>query len=659
MSSAKLPDAVVEKLKSLPTKPGCYIYRNEKNEVLYVGKAINLRSRVRSYFQESTRHGLRIARLVSKIRDLETIVVDSEVEALVLECNLIKRHRPPYNVRLRDDKSYPYITITKEKFPRVMFTRKPRRDGSKYYGPYTSAFSVRDTLQLLHKVFPLIPCGKSWSGMAEQKPCLYYHLGRCLGPCAGLSDPVEYKEVIGKVDRFLQGKEETLVDDLKVEMSLASEELDFEKAAKIRDQIVAIDNLLQRQKVLNVDAVDQDVIAVVKDDRGAAIQMLYIRGGKLIGQRQFILDGASEAAPQEAVQEFVKQYYAEAPDVPREVLLPVEIEERLIVQTWLRQRKGSAVTIEVPQGGEKLRLVDMAANNAEQALAGFSMELAQREAWVEEAMSQLQEELALPTLPMRVEGYDISNMQGTAPVGSMVVTESGEAAKSEYRRFKVRWHPESPNDFAMMHEVITRRLRAYLDGDPKFSKLPDLIMIDGGKGQLAAALKARDDLRLSIPMVGLAKRHEILYVPESPSSISREEGSGLMEASSELEERVKSVKGSGSARSQPYSFTGVSEAYTYRDIELPLNSPGLMLLRKLRDEAHRFALTFHRKIRDKRMTGSALEEIPGIGPRRKRLLLRTFGSVEGIRRATVEDLASVPTMTQKLAEQVREYLQEA
>lgn len=646
MSKAKLPETVAEKLKKLPSTPGCYIYRNEKKDVLYVGKAINLKNRVRSYFQESTRHGLRIARLVSKVRDIEWIVVDSEVEALVLECNLIKEHRPPFNVRLRDDKSYPYITITKENFPRVLFTRRPRKDGGKYYGPYTSAFSVRDTLQLLHKVFPLIPCGKSWSGQKVQSPCLYYHLGRCLGPCAGLSNKEDYKAVIARVDRFLQGKEESIVGDLKTEMGSAAENLDFERAAKIRDQISAIETLMQRQKVLNDDGVDQDVIAVVKDDRGAAIQMLYVRGGKLIGQRQFILDGAGEVPTGEAVQEFVKQYYTDAPEVPREILLPVEIEERNIVQTWLRQRKGSAVTVEVPQGGEKLRLIDMAASNAEQALSTLAIEMAQKEAWAEEAMAQLQEAVGLPTLPMRIEGYDISNIQGTAPVGSMVVTENGESAKGEYRRFKVRWHPESPNDFAMMHEVLTRRLRAYVDGDEKFAKLPDLIMIDGGKGQLAAALKARDELGLTVPMVGLAKRHEILYVPEASLLPKAEEPTS--------EQPINQ----GTARSQPYAFTGVSEDYFYRDIELPLNSPGLLILRKLRDEAHRFALTFHRKIRDKRMTGSAVEEIPGIGPRRRRLLLRTFGSVEGIRRATVDELAAVPTMTRKLAEQVNEYLRE-
>jgi len=628
---------VKERLKALPQSPGCYIYRDERGDVLYVGKALVLKNRVRSYFQKSTKHGTRIARMVRKVADVEWIVVDSELEALVLECNLIKRYRPPYNVRMRDDKSYPYITVTNEKFPRVLFTRNVRRDGSKYYGPYTNAFSVRETLQLLHKVFPLIPCGKSWSGRDEQKPCLYYHLGQCLAPCAGLAKPKEYAEVVHRVNAFLSGKAEEVREGVRLEMERAAGALEFEKAAKFRDQLGAIDDVLQRQKVLSTDHEDRDVIAVVKDDRGAAIQMLYVRNGKLIGQRQFMLDGAADAAPGLAVQEFVKQYYAEAPDVPREVLLPVEIEERTIVQSWLRQRRGAAVTMEVPQGGEKLRLVEMAANNAEQALATFSQELAAKEEWSEQAMQQLQEALGLPQPPLRVEGYDISNIQGTAPVGSMVVVENGEAAKAEYRRFKIRFHPEDPNDFAMMHEVITRRLRAYLDGDEKFSKLPDLFMIDGGKGQLAAALKARDDLGLTVPMVGLAKRMELIIVPVEPL--------------------VRPEAPPTPVRSREYRYDqGAPSGYGFRDIELPLNSPGLMLLRKLRDEAHRFALTYHRKLRDKRFQGSALEEIPGVGPKRKRLLLRTFGSLEGIRRATVAELAAVPTMTQLLAQQVSDYL---
>ena len=613
---------IKEKLSQLPASPGCYIYRSERGDVLYVGKAISLKNRVRSYFQKSAKHGPRIARLVARVCDIEWIVVDSEVEALVLECNLIKEHRPPYNVRLRDDKSYPYITITKENFPRVLFTRNPKRGKGKTFGPYTSAYSVRETLGLLHKVFPLIPCGKSWSGKAEQRPCLYYHLGQCLAPCAGLADKQEYAQVLGEVERFLQGKEAGVLSDLRRQMDEMAESLEFEKAAAIRDKIQALEHTLERQKVLMDDGQDRDVIAVVKDERGAAIQMLYVRGGRLIGQRSFVLDGSSEAAPTEAVQEFVKQYYADVPEIPREILLPVEIEERNIVQQWLRGRKGSAVSVEVPQGGERMRLVDLAAQNAEQALKTLQLEAEQKEQWAEQAISELSEAISLPTPALRIEGYDISNIQGTAPVGSMVVVENGEAAKDEYRRFRIKWHPESPNDFAMMNEVLTRRLRNLIEGDEKFSKLPDLIMIDGGKGQLGAALKARDSLGLTIPMVGLAKKMEIIYVPHPvPSVIADDE-----------------------------------VAYRFEEVVLPLNSTGLMLLRKLRDEAHRFAITFHRKVRDKRAHGSVLDEIPGVGPRRRRLLLRTFGSIEGIRRASLEEVAAVPTLTVKLAQTIKEFL---
>lgn len=648
MLRSAITEKVKDQLKALPAKPGCYIYKDEAGEVLYVGKALVLKNRVRSYFQESTRHGARIERMVRKVRDIEWMVVDSEVEALVLECNLIKRHRPPFNVRLRDDKSYPYIVITNERFPRVLFTRKVRKDGSKYFGPYTSAGSVRDTLQLLHKIFPLIPCGKSWSGKEEQRPCLYFHLGQCLGPCAGLAERNEYATIIKRIESFLSGKADDVMDGIRADMKKAAECLDFEQAAKLRNQMQAIEHLQQRQKVLSHDRTDQDVIAVVKDERGASIQMLYVRNGKLIGQRNFVLDGSSDAAPSEAVGEFVKQYYSDSPEVPREVLLPVEIEEREIVQQWLRNKKGSAVTVGVPQGGEKLKLVEMAAANAEQAMATFSEEIQQKEEYAERAMSELQDGIGLEMPPLRIEGYDISNIQGTSPVGSMVVVEYGEPAKAEYRRFKIRYHPESPNDFAMMHELITRRLRNYIEGDEKFQKLPDLIMIDGGKGQLAAALKARDELGLSIPMVGLAKKMELIFVPK------RLPGSESLEDTPAMGAQTK-YKGSDS----DYTFSRPApHDYEYEAVELPLNSPGLMLLRKLRDEAHRFAITFHRKLRDKRFSGSVLEEIPGVGPRRRRLLLRSFGSLEGIRRASSEELAAVPTMTKRLADQVREYLRE-
>ncbi len=665
MKKRRIEEIVAEKLTKLPGKPGCYIYHDENGDVLYVGKAKSLKNRVRSYFQASTKHSLRIARMVNKIRDIEWMVVDSELEALVLECNLIKTHRPPYNVRMRDDKSYPFIVVTNEKFPRVLFTRKLRKDGGHYYGPYTNAMSVRETIQTLHHAFPLIPCGKSWTGNRMQRPCLYYHLKQCLAPCAGLADQTEYAMIVSRVEKFLSGKPEDLVNAMREEMSRAAEELDFERAAALRDQINALVDTQDKQKVLSADGEDQDIIAVVKDDRGAAIQMLYVRNGKLIGQRQFLLDGASDSAPSEAIQEFVKQYYADSPEVPREILLPVEIEERKIVQQWLRQKKGSSVTVGVPQAGEKMRLVDLAAANAEQALATFALEIERKEEFASLAMTELQEALDLVNMPYRIEGYDISNIQGTAPVGSMVVVENSEAAKSEYRRFKIRYHPESPDDFAMMNEVLTRRLKALVEDDEKFNKAPDLIMIDGGKGQLGAALAARDAMGLSIPMVGLAKKAEIIYVPElretEPNGYEADDGWVEEIEPDEVSDRTDMSDASDvpdKANTSSPSIRGAAKGPTYffRPIELPLNSPGLVLLRRLRDEAHRFAITFHRKLRDKRMVGSTLEEIPGIGPRRKRLLLRTFGSTEGIRRASVEELSSVPTMTRRLAEQVKEYL---
>jgi len=564
--------------------------------------------------------------MVAKIDDLETISVDSELEALVLECNLIKEHRPPYNVRLRDDKSYPYIVITKENFPRVMFTRKLRKDGSKYFGPYSSAYAARETLGILHKVFKLIPCGKSWSGEAVQRPCLYFHMGRCLAPCAGLASRAAFRRELDGVKLLLDGRRDDVIKDLERQMEESSDNLDFESAARLRDSVAAVRAIQERQKVI-ADVEDRDVIAVVRDDRGAAVQMFYVRGGKLIGQRNFFLDGAAESNPGEAVEEFVKRYYTDAPEIPREVLLPVEIEERNIVQQWLRQKRGAAVSVEVPRGGEKLKLVEMAAMNAEHALEQMQQEQSAREAWGAAAAADLQEALALENLPMRIECFDISNIQGTAPVSSMVVFEDGQAAKSEYRRFKIKFNPESPDDFAMMKETILRRLAAFRDGNPKFAKLPDLMVIDGGRGQLGAALKAMQEVGLAVPAIGLAKKRELIFQPEEGEPTDRK-------------------LDSDEALTSPIP------------LELPMNSAGLTLLRRLRDEAHRFALTYHRKVRDKRMFGSPLDEIPGVGPRRKRLLLRSFGSVENIRRATIEDLASVPTMTLAVARRVKEALED-
>ncbi len=603
-------EAVAQRLKALPAQPGCYLFKDEKGRVLYVGKALSLRSRVRSYFRKSSNLGSRIARMVALIRDIEWLVVDSELEALVLECNLIKQHRPPFNVRLRDDKSYPYIVVTKEPFPRVMFTRRLRKDGSRYFGPFTSAQAVRETLTLLHKVFRLIPCGKSWSGDAVQRPCLYYHMGQCLAPCAGLADRQEYEQELRSVRQFLEGKQDSLLKDLRERIERAVERLDFEAAARYRDAVASIEQVLERQKVVGQAGRDQDAVALVRDDRGTAVQLFYVRGGKLIGQRIFHLDGSGESSPAEAVQEFVKQYYADAPEVPQEVLLPVEIEERAIIESWLRSKRGRSVRVEIPKRGDKLKLLELAATNAELALEQMRQEEESQAAWAEAAMQQLQEALSLPSPPWRIEGFDISNIQGTAPVASMVVFEDAQPAKPEYRRFRIRYNPESPDDFAMMREAVLRRFKAWKDGKEGFQKLPDLLVIDGGRGQLHAALQAQSQIGLTVPTIGLAKRREQVFQP---------------------------------GRAEP--------------LEMPLNAPGLVLIRRLRDEAHRFALSYHHKLRDKRMFGNPLDEVPGIGPKRRRLLLRAFGSLEAIRRASVQEVAAVPTMTTTLAQRVKEALE--
>lgn len=643
------------KLTSLPKQPGCYIFKDENGDILYIGKAVSLRQRVRSYFRKSTQHSAKNVRMVRKIQDIEWIVTDSELEALILECSLIKRHRPPYNVLMKDDKSYPYLCITtSEKFPRLTVTRRVRKDGSRYFGPFANSGVVWSTSHLLHRTFPLIPCGKVWSGEPVQRPCLYHHMGRCLAPCAGKSDPETYRTIIQNVILFLQGKGDDLMQRLQNQMEEAAEQMEFERAAKLRDQIRALQEVLQKQKVISLDGSNEDIIAMVKDERGACVQMFYVRSGKLIGQRHFLVDSAGEENPGEIVQAFMKQYYQDAPEVPDKILLPYEIEEAQIVSSWLKNKRGSSVELRVPHRGEDAHLMEMAANNAELALQSFRQQIDSRSDWGEAAMLELQEVLGLPNLPRRIEAYDISNIQGTAPVGSMVVFEDGMPKKSDYRRFRIRWHPESPDDFAMMNEVLTRRLREALthrsgfgiqdlefgekqaneagrseapakrgtqNPEPRtpnpesresaWSKLPDLILIDGGKGQLNAALEAIHQLGFELPAIGLAKKHELVILPDQEEPL-----------------------------------------------ELPRSSKALYLLQRVRDEAHRFAVSYHRKLREKRAVKSVLEEIPGVGPRRKKMLLRLFGSVDKIKQASVDELASVPTMTRKLAEQILSYLKE-
>jgi len=611
--SSPAPLTLEEKLKTLPTNPGCYLYKDRDGQIIYVGKAINLRNRVRSYFQKSANHTPKTRKLVANIADMEWILTDTELEALILECNLIKKHQPKYNVRLRDDKQYPYLMLTtSEPFPRVLITRRVRQgDGNKYFGPYTNGAAVRESLDLIYRVFPLVTCRKEWTNKPEQKPCLYHHMGRCPeAPCAGLADKERYAQSVKDTEVFLQGRQDSLARILQTKMEAAAENLEFERAAKLRDQLLAINTIVERQKVVSTTAGDQDVMAVVADETGAAVQMFFIRGGKLIGQEHFLLEGAEDGVG-EATTEFLKRYYQDATFVPNEILLPTHVEELEIIESWLRQKKGAKVTLQVPERGEKKRLLDLAATNAEQALVQLRAAAAAEQSRIDAALQELATTLGMPDNPLfRIEAYDNSNIQGRHAVGGMVVFERGKPKKSEYRRFKIESLPDNtPNDFAMMFEVLTRRFSQMAEGNPKFSQRPDLLLIDGGKGQLSAALDAMRQFGYDFPILGLAKQYEQVYLPGA-----------------------------------------------HEPIELPRNSPALFLLQRVRDEVHRWAITYHRTVRGSAAKMSVLDEVPGIGPLRRKNLLKFFGSVQKMKKATPEELAKAPGMNRKLALELFEYL---
>ncbi len=623
-----IPAALTEKLSSLPTKPGCYLHKDAAGRVLYVGKAINLRNRVRSYFQKGANHSIKTRRMVREVCDLEIIVTESELEALVLECNLIKKHRPQYNVRLRDDKHYPYLCVTtSEPFPRLLLTRRVRSDGNKYFGPYSGSRSVYATMELVNRIFPLVSCGKPFDGRPVQKPCLYFHLGQCLAPCAGKANKKDYSDSVKDVIAFLEGKQDKLLKQLRKEMAAAAEDLLFEKAAKLRDQVAAVDEIQSRQKVISTRMIDQDVIAVVAEEGGACVQMFYIRGGKLIGQNHFLLEGGEEPVEQaEAVQEFVKQYYESASYVPREILLPCDIDETSIVQQWLRQKRGGAVELTVPLRGDKRKLVDMAAENATHAMDQVRAEMRAKLGSAQRALKDLAEALGLEGPPRRIECYDISNFQSDAFVGSMVVCENGQMSKAEYRRFRIKEHDGKPDDFAMIREILRRRLDEGKQGNPKFAAMPDLIIVDGGRGQVTAAVAAIEATGFAIPgpsrkeqepqaaasegprvipVCGLAKRFELLILPHEPDPVA-----------------------------------------------LPRGSQALFLVQRIRDEAHRFANAYRKVIMGKKQTKSALDSIPGIGPARRKALLQHFGSLDAIRVASLDDLKAAPGMNARVAEAV-------
>ena len=612
-----------ERLRATPAKPGVYRMRDAKGEVLYVGKASSLRNRLGSYFARRAGLAPKIRAMVSRVADFDFIVTESDQEAVILECNLIKEHKPQYNARLKDDKSYPFIKIDlSEDFPLVYITRRVRKDGSRYFGPFASAGSVRRTLALLKKLFPYRSCTKTITG-TDPRPCLDYFIHRCAGPCIGAVDKTEYGQIIDQVTLFLEGKTDQVTKSIGRRMEEAAEELEFERAAVLRDQLRAIEKVHEGQKVLHLTSENLDVIAAAASIREAWVEVFFIRQGKLIGRDHFIMEGTQDDEPKQILTAFVKQFYDATPYVPPRILVQHSLDDVQAIQGWLSAKRQGAVRVHVPQRGEKLRLVKMVAENAAQGLEQLIVRLTSDSANTDAAMSELQEALSLPRPPRRIECYDISNIQGSNSVGSMIVFEDGKSKSSDYRRFKIN-NVDGVDDYAMMREMLTRRFRRLArpadNGAAPLAEarksgqtwgiVPDLVLIDGGKGHLGAALQVFLELGVDfVPLASLAKENEELFVP-----------------------------------------------HVQEPIVLPRSSQGLFLVQRARDEAHRFAITFHRDRRSKKSVQSALDTVPGIGPKRRRMLLRRFGSVRGLKEASLEEVAAVPGMTVKLARLVKDYM---
>lgn len=647
-----------EQLKLLPDRPGCYIYKDADGRVIYVGKALSLKNRVRQYFQSSRNLTAKVLALVNQIADIEHIVTDSEVEALILESNLIKKHKPKYNIRLRDDKHYPYLRLTLgDKWPRLLVARSMRKDGSRYFGPFTSTQPMWDTMKLARRLFPLRTCNDP---AKHPRACLQYHIGRCLAPClADFDKHEEYAQAARDLVSFLDGRSDEVEKRIRQRMEEAAENLEFERAAELRDQLIAIGKVTEKQKIISKEMIDVDAIAYARSHDEACVQVFFVRQGKIVGRDQFIMAGAEDMSGSDILQAFIEQHYNQSSFVPKEILVAEELEDAAVLEEWLTQKRGSKVALRKPQRGDKRELVEMVASNAQEGMAERYKQREQELVATEGAMEQLQDELGLARLPYRIECFDISHTQGSEVVASMVVFEGGKPKKSDYRRFKMRI--DRNNDFANMAEAVTRRFRRGLDeraaivegrvkdleeglvaeaavafeagaddaaeavespedlanveipmpGEgPKFALFPDLLIIDGGKGQLSYAREAMRSLAVDhIATFGLAKEEELLC----------EEG---------------------------------------RDewIRLPRGSQALFLLQRVRDEAHRFAITYHRSLHRKAGTHSRLDDVPGIGPKRKKELLKTFGSIKRIREASVEELAALPGMTREVAERVLEHL---
>jgi excinuclease ABC subunit C len=595
-------------LRALPARPGVYLFKDKEGSVIYVGKAASLKSRVRSYFGTPSNLSSKIQRLVSNIHDFEFVVTDSEQEALILECNLIKKYTPRYNASLKDNKTFPYLKIDiNEDWPVVCVTRRVQKDGARYFGPFASAGSVRKTLRLVKRLFPYRSCSKRIDGK-DKRPCLDYHIHQCLGPCVGAVNKEDYREVINQVVLFLQGKQELVLRELNARMKAAAQELQFEKAALLRDQIDAIEEVIEGQRIAVKLKGEKDVIGLARDETLAYIELFSIRNNKLIGQDHFIMEGTQGDSPGQVMTGFVKQYYSSASYIPSLILLQHPVDEPTILSEWLAQQRGSKVELQVPQRGARKKLVDMVAENAARGLQLAQIKETKTEV-ISSGLQELKDRLRLPKMPRRIECYDVSNIQGTLAVGSMIVLEKGWPKPAHYRRFRIKT-VAGADDYAMIQETLRRRFKRGLSAEGAWGIIPDLVLIDGGRGQLNAALEVRQELKLnSIPMASLAKEDEDVFIPGDP-----------------------------------------------RPVRIAKDSPALHVLQRARDEAHRFAIGYHRKLRRKEVIVSALDEIPGIGPKRKKALLKKFGSVEAIKKTPLEELSHTEGMTSALAKKVKESL---
>ena len=607
---------IQEELKKLPGKPGVYLMHDEKDAIIYVGKAISLKNRVRQYFQSSRNKGAKIEQMVTHISRFEYIVTDSELEALVLECNLIKEHRPKYNTMLMDDKTYPFIKVTvAEAFPRVMMARQMKKDKAKYFGPYTSAGAVKDTIELIRKLYKIRSCNRSLpKDIGKERPCLNYHIHQCDAPCQGYVTQEEYRKSIDEVVRFLNGNYDPILKELEEKMQEASDNLEFEKAIEYRELLSSVQKIAQKQKITDTAGDDRDLLAMASEGEDAVVQVFFIRNGRLIGRDHFYLKIDGQEASGEILSSFIKQFYAGTPYIPAELMLPEEIEDQVIIEEWLTARREHKVRLRIPKKGTKEKLVELAQKNAQMVLKNDKERLKREEGRTIGAVKELEKILGLKKI-VRMEAYDISNTNGFDSVGSMVVYEHGRPKRNDYRKFKIK-SVQGPDDYASMNEVLTRRFEHGLREQQEekeaggFQAFPDLILMDGGRGQVNIALEVLERLHLQIPVCGMVKDDN---------------------------HRTRGLY--------------------FNNVELPIdrNSECFRLITRIQDEAHRFAITFHRQLRSKGQVHSVLDDIPGVGPARRKDLMRHFENIEAIRNATAEELKELPSMNEKSANEVYKF----